>query len=61
MATQKSARIKRIQNVALTLLVIAGLINYLDRSTLSIANHSIREDMNLSATQMGALSPWSGS
>ena len=55
MATQKSAKIKRIQNVALTLLVIAGLINYLDRSTLSIANHSIREDMNLSATQMGAL------
>jgi MFS family permease len=55
MATQKSARLKRIQNVALTLLVIAGLINYLDRSTLSIANHSIREDMNLSATQMGAL------
>ena len=55
MATQKSARIKRVQNVALTLLVIAGLINYLDRSTLSIANHSIREDMNLSATQMGAL------
>jgi sugar phosphate permease len=55
MATQKSAKIKRIQNVALTLLVIAGLINYLDRSTLSIANHSIRADMNLSATEMGAL------
>ena len=55
MATLKSAKLKRIQNVALTLLVIAGLINYLDRSTLSIANHSIREDLNLSATQMGAL------
>jgi sugar phosphate permease len=51
----KTAKLKRIQNVALTLLVVAGLINYLDRSTLSIANHSIRTEMNLSATQMGAL------
>jgi len=39
----KSARIKRIQTVALVLLVIAGLVNYLDRSTLSIANKSISQ------------------
>lgn len=51
----KSDKIKRIQAMALTLLVIAGLINYLDRSTLSIANKAISEEMGLSAAQMGAL------
>lgn len=51
----KSAKIRRIQVVALTLLVVAGLINYLDRSTLSIANKSISAEMHLSASQMGLL------
>lgn len=51
----KSARLKRTQIAAVTLLVAAGLVNYLDRSTLSIANHSIREEMHLSASQMGLL------
>jgi len=41
--------------MALTLLVVAGLINYLDRSTLSIANKSISDEMHLSAAQMGLL------
>lgn len=41
--------------VAVTLLVVAGLINYLDRSTLSIANKSISQEMHLSAAQMGLL------
>lgn len=51
----KSGKIKRIQIVSVTLLVIAGLVNYLDRSTLSFANHSISEEMHLSAVQMGFL------
>jgi len=51
----KSQKISRIQVVAVTLLVIAGLINYLDRSTLSIANKSISAEMHLSASQMGLL------
>lgn len=51
----KSARLKRIQNVALTLLVVAGLVNYLDRSTLSIANTAIAEEMKLDTVQMGVL------
>src|SRR5687768_12876648 len=51
----KSQKLKRIQTVALTLLVISGLVNYLDRSTLSIANQSIRAEMGLTATQMGLL------
>ncbi len=51
----KSDKLKRIQRVGLTLLIIAGLVNYLDRSTLSIANSSISAELGLSATQMGAL------
>jgi sugar phosphate permease len=34
---------------------VAGLVNYLDRSTLSIANTSIAEEMNLDTAQMGVL------
>ena len=51
----KTARLKRIQVAAVSLLVVAGLINYLDRSTLSIANHAITTEMGLSASQMGLL------
>ena len=53
--TTKSARLKRIQNAALIMLVLAGLINSLDRSTLAIANSSIRAEMGLSASEMGWL------
>ncbi len=52
---EKSAKIRRIQTTAVTLLVISGLINYLDRSTLSIANTSISQEMGLTATDMGKL------
>jgi len=51
----KSPRIKRIQVVALVFLTLAGIVNYLDRSTLSIANHSVSAELNLSASQMGLL------
>jgi sugar phosphate permease len=51
----KSDRVSRIQKISVALLVVAGLVNYLDRSTLSFANHSIREEMHLSALQMGVL------
>jgi sugar phosphate permease len=51
----KSERLKKTQIAALTLLVISGLVNYLDRSTLSIANRSITDEMGLSASQMGLL------
>ena len=51
----KSARLKKIQVASVTLLVVSGLVNYLDRSTLSIANHSISTEMGLSASQMGLL------
>jgi len=51
----KSPRLKRIQWVALTFLTLAGIVNYLDRSTLSIANHSVTQELGLSASQMGLL------
>lgn len=43
------------QAVTLGLLFAAGVVNFLDRSSLSIANGTIRAEMHLSATQMGWL------
>jgi sugar phosphate permease len=51
----KSEKLSRIQKTAVSLLVIAGLINYLDRSTLSIANNSISTEMGFTASEMGLL------
>ena len=51
----KTPRLKRIQWVAVTFLMLAGIVNYLDRSTLSIANHSVSGELGLSASQMGLL------
>jgi MFS family permease len=47
--------IQRKQRTALTMLVIAGTLNYLDRSTLSIANPLIRQELGLSIADMGLL------
>ncbi len=41
--------------IALALLMIAGTVNYLDRSALSIGNSAIRHDLHLSDAQMGVL------
>ncbi len=48
-------RIRRTQRSALIMLVIAGTLNYLDRSTLSIANPLIRQELGLSIADMGLL------
>lgn len=53
--SQPSARIRRSQHLALVLLVITGVINYLDRATLAVANEFIRADLGLSLGQMGVL------
>jgi MFS family permease len=51
---------KRIQWAALILCAAAIAINYLDRSTISIANPEIRKEFDISAAQFGALqSAWS--
>ncbi|MDE1179924.1 MFS transporter [Paraburkholderia sp.] len=52
---QKSQRLKRTQVIAVVFLTIAGVVNYLDRSTLSIANHSVSQELHLSGAQMGLL------
>jgi MFS family permease len=41
------------QQITVALLFLAGLINILDRASLSVANLPIRRDLHLSATQMG--------
>jgi len=43
------------QTVTLSLLFVAGMVNFLDRSSLSIANTTVRAEMHLNATQMGWL------
>src|SRR6201981_2159330 len=47
--------LKTIQRVALALLVVAGVVNYIDRATLAVANPLIREDLGLSIADMGYL------
>jgi sugar phosphate permease len=47
--------IQRKQRTALVMLVVAGTLNYLDRSTLSIANPLIRQELGLSIADMGLL------
>ncbi len=55
-----SASMKRMQWAALILCAAAIAINYLDRSTISIANPEIRKEFNISAAEFGALqSAWS--
>ena len=39
----------------IVLIVLAGVINYMDRSTLAIGNTTIASDLHLSTLQMGAL------
>jgi sugar phosphate permease len=50
-----SPRTRRLRNTAVTLLVIAGSVNYLDRAAVSVGNPDIRHDLHLSFSQMGLL------
>lgn len=47
--------LRRRQTVTLILLFAAGLINFFDRASLSLANTQVRADLHLDATQMGWL------
>jgi sugar phosphate permease len=51
----KPTRVRRMRFFAVSFLFLAGIVNYLDRSSFSIANTSIRADLGLSGTQIGAL------
>ncbi len=48
-------RVRSIQRSALTMLVVAGVVNYIDRATLAVANPLIRRDLHLSIADMGYL------
>jgi MFS family permease len=50
-----SGALRRHQTITLSLLFLAGIVNFLDRSSLSIANTTVREEMHLNGTQMGWL------
>jgi MFS transporter, ACS family, L-galactonate transporter len=43
------------QTITLSLLFLAGVVNFLDRTSLSIANTTVRAEMHLSGTEMGWL------
>src|ERR1700752_3638481 len=47
--------LRRHQTITLSLLFLAGMVNFLDRSSLSIANTTVRGEMHLNGTQMGWL------
>ena len=51
----KSRRVAKIQLFAVTVLTLAGIVNYIDRGSLAIANSTIRADLGISATRMGVL------
>lgn len=46
-------RIRRSQVLFLALIVIGGVVNYMDRSTLAVANSTIRSEFGVSLTEMG--------
>ncbi|MFJ1256166.1 MFS transporter [Cupriavidus sp. CuC1] len=48
-------KIKSYQTVAVVFLFFIGVVNYLDRSALSIANTSIQKDLSISPSEMGIL------
>ena len=50
-----SQRISAIQRKALGMLLLAGVINYIDRATLAVGNPLIRHDLHLSIADMGYL------
>ena len=50
-----SRRVRRRRTGALALLVVAGCVNYMDRSAVSVANGPIRDQLGLSLGEMGLL------
>lgn len=53
--TEPSARLRHLQYAVVAQLSVIGIINYMDRVTLSIANPPVRHDMGLSVSEMGLL------
>jgi MFS family permease len=55
MTATASPRIRPVQRSSLALLVVCTALNYVDRSTLAVANPLIRKDLGLSISDMGLL------
>ncbi len=56
MATaSRVTQLKSAQRYGLTLVFIIGVLNYMDRGTLSVANPLIRHDLGVSIAEMGVL------
>ncbi|WP_207922320.1 MFS transporter [Saccharopolyspora terrae] len=49
------AGIRRMRIVLMVMLLLIGIVNYIDRSTLAIANHSVQHDFGIGPTEMGLL------
>ena len=49
------ARVRRIQKTALILLLISGVINYVDRASLAVGLPLIRQDLGISLAHSGVL------
>jgi MFS family permease len=52
--TERTKKV-RVRWGLIALLVVGGVVNYLDRSTLSVGNTTIAADLNLSHAEMGLL------
>ena len=52
---RSSPRARRMRVVALSLLMTAGCVNFLDRSAVAVGNAEIRATFNLSVAEMGIL------
>ncbi len=55
MPAASAGPLRRHQTLTLVLLFAAGVVNFFDRSSLSVANTTIRSELHLSGTQMGWL------
>jgi MFS family permease len=55
LTTGVARRTKKLRRLAVVLLVVAGCVNYLDRSAVAVGNPEIRHDLHLSFSQMGLL------
>jgi MFS family permease len=53
--TQPSDRIRRSRRTAISILVLSGVVNYLDRATLAVANPLVMRDLGLNVAGMGVL------
>src|ERR1700750_114671 len=51
----RPSSVRRMRSFAVSFLFVAGIVNYLDRVSFSFAYTSIRTDLGLSGTQIGAL------